>query len=29
VRLGKTPVERSDNLIPWRIAMVEAFAHAG
>jgi CubicO group peptidase (beta-lactamase class C family) len=28
VRLGKTPVERSDNLIPWRIAMVEAFAHA-
>jgi CubicO group peptidase (beta-lactamase class C family) len=26
VRLGKTPLEREDNLIPWRIAMVEAFA---
>jgi CubicO group peptidase (beta-lactamase class C family) len=26
VRLGRTPVERSDNLIGWRVAMVEAFA---
>ena len=29
VRLGRTPVDRSDNLIPWRVAMVEAFAGAG
>ena len=28
VRLGRTPVERADNLIPWRIAMVQAFADA-
>jgi CubicO group peptidase (beta-lactamase class C family) len=28
VRLGKTPLEREDNLIPWRIAMVQAFASA-
>jgi CubicO group peptidase (beta-lactamase class C family) len=28
VRLGKTPLEREDDLIPWRIAMVEAFAAA-
>ncbi len=28
VRLGKTPYEREDNLVPWRIAMVEAFAQA-
>jgi CubicO group peptidase (beta-lactamase class C family) len=26
VRLGKTPHEREPNLIPWRIAMVQAFA---
>jgi CubicO group peptidase (beta-lactamase class C family) len=26
VRLGKTPHERESNLIPWRIAMVQAFA---
>ncbi len=26
VRLGKTPLEREDNLIPWRLAMVQAFA---
>lgn len=29
VRLGKTPDERSDNLAPWRVAMVQAFADAG
>jgi CubicO group peptidase (beta-lactamase class C family) len=29
VRLGNTPLEREDNLIPWRIAMVEAFAPTG
>jgi CubicO group peptidase (beta-lactamase class C family) len=28
VRLGKTPLEREDNLTPWRAAMVEAFAAA-
>jgi CubicO group peptidase (beta-lactamase class C family) len=28
VRLGKTPLEREDNLIPWRIAMVQAFSSA-
>jgi CubicO group peptidase (beta-lactamase class C family) len=28
VRLGKTPLEREDNLVPWRIAMVEAFTSA-
>ncbi|HUE06838.1 MAG TPA: serine hydrolase [Acidimicrobiales bacterium] len=28
VRLGKTPVERSDNLAPWRVAMIQAFADA-
>ena len=28
VRLGNTPYEREDNLVPWRIAMVEAFAQA-
>jgi len=28
VRLGKTPYEREDNLVPWRAAMVEAFARA-
>jgi CubicO group peptidase (beta-lactamase class C family) len=28
VRLGKTALEREDNLIPWRIAMVQAFASA-
>jgi CubicO group peptidase (beta-lactamase class C family) len=28
VRLGKTPVDRSDNLIPWRLAMIEAIANA-
>ena len=28
VRLGKTPLERKHTLIPWRIAMVEAFAPA-
>ena len=26
VRLGKTPHEREDDLVPWRAAMVEAFA---
>ena len=29
VRLGRTPYEREDNLVPWRIAMVEAFAVPG
>jgi len=28
VRLGKTPYERKANLVPWRAAMVEAFARA-
>jgi CubicO group peptidase (beta-lactamase class C family) len=28
VRLGKTPLEREPNLVPWRAAMVEAFARA-
>ena len=28
VRLGKTPYEREDNLVPWRAAMVRAFADA-
>jgi CubicO group peptidase (beta-lactamase class C family) len=28
VRLGKTPLERKLNLVPWRIAMVEAFTAA-
>jgi CubicO group peptidase (beta-lactamase class C family) len=28
VRLGKTPHEREPNLIPWRAAMVQAFADA-
>ena len=28
VRLGKTPFEREPNLVPWRAAMVEAFAPA-
>ena len=28
VRLGKTPLERKANLVPWRAAMVEAFARA-
>ena len=28
VRLGKTPVDRSDNLVPWRVAMIQAFADA-
>jgi CubicO group peptidase (beta-lactamase class C family) len=28
VRLGKTPVDRSDNLAPWRVAMIQAFADA-
>src|ERR1700693_4768090 len=26
VRLGKTPLEREPNLVPWRAAMVRAFA---
>jgi CubicO group peptidase (beta-lactamase class C family) len=26
VRLGKTPHEREPNLVPWRVAMVQAFA---
>jgi hypothetical protein len=26
VRLGKTPHDNEDNLVPWRKAMVEAFA---
>jgi CubicO group peptidase (beta-lactamase class C family) len=29
VRLGKTPLERKANLVPWRAAMVQAFARAG
>ena len=29
VRLGKTPYEREDNLDPWRVAVVQAFADAG
>ena len=29
VRLGKTPLEREPNLVPWRAAMVGAFAGAG
>jgi CubicO group peptidase (beta-lactamase class C family) len=29
VRLGRTPLERKANLVPWRVAMVEAFARAG
>jgi CubicO group peptidase (beta-lactamase class C family) len=29
VRLGKTPLERKANLVPWRAAMVDAFARAG
>ena len=29
VRLGKTPLERKANLVPWRVAMVEAFARVG
>ena len=29
VRLGKTAHEREPNLVPWRAAMVEAFARAG
>jgi CubicO group peptidase (beta-lactamase class C family) len=29
VRLGKTPLAREPNLVPWRVAMVEAFAGAG
>ncbi len=28
VRLGKTPLEREPKLVPWRVAMVEAFAPA-
>jgi len=28
VRLGKTPLERKANLVPWRMAMVQAFADA-
>jgi CubicO group peptidase (beta-lactamase class C family) len=28
VRLGKTPLEREEELPPWRAAMVEAFARA-
>jgi hypothetical protein len=28
VRLGKTPLEREDALVPWRAAMVRAFAGA-
>jgi CubicO group peptidase (beta-lactamase class C family) len=28
VRLGKTPLERKANLVPWRAAVVEAFARA-
>ena len=28
VRLGKTPLERKANLVPWRAAMVAAFAGA-
>jgi CubicO group peptidase (beta-lactamase class C family) len=28
VRLGKTPLEREPNLVPWRRAMVQAFAEA-
>ena len=28
VRLGKTPLERKANLVPWRAAMVQAFASA-
>ena len=28
VRLGKTPYEREDTLVPWRAAMVQAFAEA-
>ena len=28
VRLGKTPLERKANLVPWRAAMVQAFAGA-
>ncbi len=28
VRLGKTPLEREDALVPWRAAVVQAFAHA-
>ena len=28
VRLGKTPLERKANLVPWRADMVEAFARA-
>jgi CubicO group peptidase (beta-lactamase class C family) len=28
VRLGKTPLGREPNLVPWRAAMVEAFARA-
>jgi hypothetical protein len=29
VRLGKTAYERDDLLVPWRAAMVQAFAGAG
>ena len=29
VRLGKTPHDREPNLVPWRLAMVQAFARAG
>ncbi len=29
VRLGKTPLEREPNLVPWRAAMVRAFAETG
>ncbi len=28
VRLGKTPLDRKENLVPWRAAMVQAFARA-
>ncbi len=28
VRLGKTPLEREESLVPWRAAMVDAFARA-
>jgi CubicO group peptidase (beta-lactamase class C family) len=28
VRLGKTPLERKTNLVPWRAAIVQAFARA-
>ena len=28
VRLGKTPHEHEENLVPWRKAMVQAFARA-